>query len=192
MQPSQGSVTWWIQELKEGDRDAARKLWERYFQQLLAFIRKKFKNFPRRMSDEEDVVLQAFNSFFHKVEDGRFPALDDRDSLWRLLIVMGSQKAIDCMRIENALKRQQIELQPRLEPSHEELTMMADLWERLMHSLGADAQGQALQQIAIWKMENYTNAEIAAKLDVTERTVERKLELIRKTWEQQITHEFGV
>ena len=33
-----------------------------------------------------------------------------------------------------------------------------------------------LRQIALWKLEGYTNPEIAAQLDCTVRAVERKLE----------------
>ena len=40
-----------------------------------------------------------------------------------------------------------------------------------------------LRQIALWKLEGYTNPEIATKLDCTVRTVERKLERIRAYWE---------
>ena len=36
--------------------------------------------------------------------------------------------------------------------------------------------------IALWKMEGFTTEEIASKLDCTTRTVERKLQLIRRLW----------
>ncbi len=39
-----------------------------------------------------------------------------------------------------------------------------------------------LRQIAFWKLEGYTNEEIAEKLECTLRTVERKLERIRAYW----------
>jgi hypothetical protein len=39
-----------------------------------------------------------------------------------------------------------------------------------------------LRQIALWKLEGDTNAEIARKLECTLRTVERKLERIRIYW----------
>ena len=40
-----------------------------------------------------------------------------------------------------------------------------------------------LRQIATWKLEGYTNAEIAKQLDCTLRTVQRKLDRIRGYWE---------
>ena len=44
---------------------------------------------------------------------------------------------------------------------------------------------KALQQVALWKLEGYTNEEIAgpSMLDCAPRTVERKLAVIRRTWE---------
>ena len=56
---------------------------------------------------------------------------------------------------------------------------MADGCRRLLGRLGDDA----LRSVALWKLEGYTNAEIAARLDCTVRTVERKLERIRAYWE---------
>ena len=40
-----------------------------------------------------------------------------------------------------------------------------------------------LRGIARWKMEGHTNGEIAGKLGCLERTVERKLRVIRGLWE---------
>jgi hypothetical protein len=42
----------------------------------------------RRAADEEDVVQDAFHSFFRGVSAGRFPQLNDRDNLWRLLVAI--------------------------------------------------------------------------------------------------------
>ena len=41
-----------------------------------------------------------------------------------------------------------------------------------------------LRAIALWKMEGFTTEEIASKLDCTTRTVERKLQLIRRLWDR--------
>src|SRR5262245_48960496 len=80
---SHGSVSNWIAALKEGDSAAAQPLWERYYRQLVVLARKKLGAAARRDADEEDVVQNAFHSFFRAAGQGRFPQLDDRDSLWR-------------------------------------------------------------------------------------------------------------
>ncbi len=43
-----------------------------------------------------------------------------------------------------------------------------------------------LQQIVERKIEGFTSAEIARQLNVTERTVERKLERIRRRWQAML------
>jgi hypothetical protein len=83
---SEGSVTHWIGQLQAGDPAAAQPLWERYFLKLVHLARRKLQGLPRRAADEEDVALSAFDSFCRAAEARRFPALADRDGLWRLLV----------------------------------------------------------------------------------------------------------
>jgi hypothetical protein len=58
---------------------------------------------------------------------------------------------------------------------------LAEEHQLLLGRLG----GRELEAVAVWKQEGYTNAEIAAPLDGTPRTVERKLRLIRGLWRQE-------
>src|SRR5262245_60587 len=102
---SSTSVTQWIDRLKAGDPDAAQKLWERYFRRLVGLARKKLRSAPRRAADEEDVALSAFDSFCRNAEQGRFPQLLDRDSLWRLLVVFTARKSAHLRRDEGRQKR---------------------------------------------------------------------------------------
>src|SRR5271157_3382934 len=95
---SEGSITHCIQLLKDGERAAAQQLWERYFQQLLGLARAHLRGASRRVADEEDVVLSAFESFYQRAERGQFPRLNDRDDLWQLLVVVTVRKAIDLVR----------------------------------------------------------------------------------------------
>ncbi|MBV8234094.1 MAG: hypothetical protein JO075_00190, partial [Acidimicrobiia bacterium] len=67
------------------------------------------------------------------------------------------------------------------EPSPEFAAQVADECRRLLDGLG----DEGLRSVALWKMEGYTNAEIAARLGgVNTRTVERKLKTIRARWEE--------
>ena len=66
------------------------------------------------------------------------------------------------------------------EPSPEFAAQVTEECERLLSLL------PAYRQIALWKMEGYTNDEIAGKLDCAVPTVERRLRLIRKTWEKEL------
>jgi DNA-directed RNA polymerase specialized sigma24 family protein len=187
---SAGSVSQWIVQLKAGDREVARQLWEHYFRRLVGLARSKLAGRPRA-TDEEDVALSAFASFCQGAEEGRFPKLDDRDDLWRLLMVITARKALRTLRDEGRLKRGGgavflrdtddgvLEQVIGQEPSPE---FAAEAAEQFRHLL-ALLPDQPLQSIAMWKMEGQTNEEIAAKLACASRTVERKLQVIRDLWQ---------
>ena len=53
---------------------------------------------------------------------------------------------------------------------------------RLLDSL----QEPGLRQIALWKVEGYTNEEIADRLDCVPRTIERKMSRIRLLWKHEL------
>ena len=183
----------------DGNEDAAQMLWDRYFQDLLALARTHLRTVPRRVSDEEDVALSALNSFFVAAQNGRFPNLEDRDGLWRLLSRMTQRKAVDQLRRHLALKRggETVGGESRLHRSslpQADMTQFADdrlspelqviiteQCSRLMDSL----DDPELRQMALAKMEGLTNEEIASQFDCSLRTVERRLHLIRKTWQQE-------
>jgi DNA-directed RNA polymerase specialized sigma24 family protein len=184
---SEGSVSQWIDRLKTGDRGVIGHLWERYFQRLLHLARAKLQAATRRVADEEDVALSAFHSFCCAAEQGRFPQLLDRDSLWRLLVVLTSRKASHFVRDQRRHKRrppahdgdsQELDEILGSEPTPQFAALLAEECQRLLGALGS----AELAQLALWKMEGYSNEEIAAKLDCVPRTVERKLRLISSLW----------
>jgi RNA polymerase sigma factor (sigma-70 family) len=197
---SDGSVTRWVTALKDGDRAAAQPLWERYHRQLVALARERLRSARRRVADEEDVVQNAFHSFFQGVARGRFPQLDDRDNLWRLLVVITARKALDQLAHEHSQRQGggTLSAGPRIspgrqnwdeaaieqvvgdEPTPEFAVQVAEEYQRLLDLLG-DA---TLQQVAIWKMEGLTTDEIAERLDCSRRTVARKLDAIRIIWSE--------
>ena len=55
-----------------------------------------------------------------------------------------------------------------------------------MDGLLARLEDDELRTIAMMKLEGSTNQEIADHLDVTERTVERKVKKIRDAWSSMI------
>jgi RNA polymerase sigma factor (sigma-70 family) len=195
---SEGSVTRWITALKGGDAAAAQPLWERYYRRLVSLARQKLQSARRRGADEEDVVQNAFHSFFQGVARGRFPQLHDRDNLWRLLVVITARKALDQIAREYSKRRGGGTVQgeswissghPRWdeaaidqvvgeEPTPAFAAQVAEQYHRLLDLLG-DA---SLRRVAVWKMEGLTNDEIADRLDCSRRTVARKLETIRIIW----------
>src|SRR5512135_1388420 len=198
-----GSVTRWIDHLKAGDYAAAQPLWERYFQRLVRLARTRLPTTPRAGADgdEEDVALSAFHSFCIGAADGRFPQIADRDGLWRMLMLITARKAADQLERWGRQKRgggrlvgeaalgapdpgrvaEGLDSLAGREPTPEFAALVAEQLQRLLGRLEDDS----LRTIAVWKMEGFTNDEIATKLDCSLRTVANKLKLIRQMWEEE-------
>jgi len=196
---SESSISQWIRQLQAGDHAAAQKLWERYFQRLVGLARKRCQGLPRRAADEEDIALSAFASFCRGAEEGRFPQLRDRDNLWRLLVTITVRKANQLAAREGCQKRgghavldeaalaglpgsevPGLEQLIDREPTPEFAAQVAEQCQRLLALLPQ----VELRSIAQWKMEGYTNEEIATELNCALRSVERKLKVIRSLWAQ--------
>jgi DNA-directed RNA polymerase specialized sigma24 family protein len=191
---SGGSVTRMLFRLNDvgagarGADEAARLLWERYFTQLVARARSRLQVAHCGARDEEDVALSAFKSVVLAIADGRFPDLNDRDDLWRLLVVVTARKAINHARAERREKRggghvvrddgQLLAQIVAQEPSPEHAALMADECRRLLSAL-PDAQ---FRRIALLKMDGHSDRDVAAAMGLGLRTVERKLKIIRAAW----------
>jgi DNA-directed RNA polymerase specialized sigma24 family protein len=188
------TVSVWLGRLKAGDSAAAQPLWDRYFDRLVRLARGKLSARVRRAADEEDVALSAFHSFCRAAEDGRFPQLNDRDDLWAVLVTVTERKATAQVDRELAKKRGggAVRGDSVLSPDGESAggaeavapdptpafaAEVAEECERLLGQLAA--HDPLLRQIAVWKLEGHSNADIAAKAGKSLATVERKLGLIR-------------
>jgi DNA-directed RNA polymerase specialized sigma24 family protein len=191
--PSADDVTHWLARLKAGDPAAAQPLWAGYFARLVALARGRLRSLPRAAADEEDVALSAFDSFCRGAGEGRFPRLDDRDDLWQVLFVLTTRKAVGLVRHQTRAKRggaaaqhptggetDPLALAAAADPPPDVVAEVAEGCRRLLGLLG---DGE-LRQVAVWKMEGYTNAEIAARLGRSVPTVERKLAAVRAIWER--------
>ncbi|MEO2025012.1 MAG: ECF-type sigma factor [Fuerstiella sp.] len=191
------NVSHWIDLVKHGDSTAANRIWQHYFDRLVRSVRHRLYGQNRAVSDEEDIVLSVFDSFYCAVEKGRFPDLSDRDDLWRLLLRMSARKVVDKRRHDLRQRRGGHEKIKSLdhtgddgtvieaigdEPSPEMVLMMQESVEQFFSHLGV---GQ-LRDIAGAKLEGYSNAELAERFDCSERTIERRLHLIREKCQQEL------
>lgn len=193
----ENNVSHWIDQVKEGDSMAASVLWEHYYDRLIRNVRKHLRDQNRGVSDEEDIVVSVFESFYRAAQAGRFPEMSGRDDLWRLLLKMSARKLVDKRRRDRRQRRgsgkpvfslqaagqdQAVMEVIGDEPTPEMVLTMAESVERLLSHLG---DGQ-LREIAVGKMEGLSNAELATRLACSERTIERRLHLIRETCQQEL------
>jgi DNA-directed RNA polymerase specialized sigma24 family protein len=198
-----GSITRWIGLVKQGDDEGAERLWRAYFAPMVELARRKLGTGPRRGADEEDVALSAFKSFCLGARQGRFDQLADRSNLWPLLVSITVHKSVDLVRRETRAKRgggaglleipraageaeltaDALALLSR-EPTPEFAAQLSEELGRLTDKLNATGDGD-LARIALWRMEGDSTPEIAARLGCVRRTVERKLQVIARLWEEE-------
>jgi len=178
----QDCVTVWLNQLKEGEYAGVQNLMELYFQRLVQLAAARLRGRPTLEGYDEDVALSAFKSLCLGAARGQFPRLDNRDDFWRLLAVITVRKSIDLTR----RKASQMHSSPEdvdfflsREPTPDMAAEVADEIQRLLESL----DDPDMRQIALWKVEGYSNEEIARRLGCVERTVERKLHRIRLIWD---------
>jgi DNA-directed RNA polymerase specialized sigma24 family protein len=189
---SEGSITQWLHLLRAGDRDVAQPLWDAIFARLVGLARSHLRGLRGRVADdEEDVALSALDSFCRNAQNGVFPRIDDRDDLWRVLLVLTVRKARSLARGENRLKRgagrlvtfaelddQELEALLGAEPTPDAALQMAEECQYLLECLN----DESLRGVALWNLEGHANREIAQRMSCVEKTVERKLRSIRKLW----------
>jgi RNA polymerase sigma factor (sigma-70 family) len=189
------SVSAWIADLKVRDEVAAQKLWQRYSARLTSLARHLLKDAPKRVSDEEDIASTVFHTLCRGAAAGRFQDVKNRDDLWWLLLAMTKQKVVDHIRRETAQKRgggtnpknsrdslenRDFSLDQLIseEPTPQLVFMLQEEHRRLLSMLEDDCS----RQIAVFRIEGLTIPEIANELQMSTRSIERKLNSIRRIW----------
>jgi DNA-directed RNA polymerase specialized sigma24 family protein len=197
-QQDNNSVTQWLRSLRRGDERAAERLWRRYFEDLVRLAKQRLGCYPRRAVDEEDVALSVFETLTRGVAQGAFSRLSDRRDLWCLLLAITKQKVADLKRREGRQKRGSGHVRgdsvlgknsvgaatmtlDDLCGSEPTPDFLAVLDEEHRHLLGL-LRDDTLRDIATATLEGYTVSEVAARLKVTSRTIQRKICLIREKW----------
>jgi len=207
MSPSD-TVTDWLRQLQAGEALAVAKLWRRYFPRMVDLARRQLRAVPRRVADEEDVALDAFDSFCRAVDAGRYPDLRDRHGLWQVLLALTINKAIDLVHHADADKRtwrrtvafsdlaggepapEVVTLTEVLRSEEPDPAFTAEVADRL-HWLLGQLKDEQLRRIALLKLEGHTNPEIATQLCCALSTVERRLRLIRRRLERYLENGAG-
>jgi DNA-directed RNA polymerase specialized sigma24 family protein len=196
---NQDSITVWFAQLREGDPAAAVKLWDRFFARLVVVASQQMATANRRVADEEDIATGVMVALCRCAGRGQLPAIDNRDDLWQQLLRWTKHDVIDHVRASTAAKRGSNRVRgDSVFPKHDGMddiqgglaafadrTATPDLLVEMDEQLNLllDRLPDALlRQLALMKMEGYSNDEIASELAVSSRTVSRKLNLIRSYW----------
>jgi len=194
-----GSVTRLIQQLQGDGQQATGELWRRYFERLLPVARARLRALPNPAVDEEDVLLSVFDRFFRAALEGRFAELKDRNDLWQILLMLIEREVANQYRHARARKRgggevniaaeaappalAPVQSVPDQQPGPELVTIFNDCLGAVVQRLG----DPHTRDIALLRLEGYTNQEIAHRLNLSLASVERKLRLIREVWRSEFS-----
>ncbi|MCG8653603.1 MAG: ECF-type sigma factor [Pirellulales bacterium] len=202
MQNTPEHFTELLDQVRAGDEKATGQLWEEYFQRLVRIAAKRLPNNLRRVGDEEDIALSAFHSFIAGVRRDQFPDLSGPDNLWGLLITLTGRKVHAHLRHQTRQKRgggnvrgESVFIDPKGDSRGSGIAgVTGDSAAPDLHAELAEAcdglldqlPDEQLRQIAVMRMDGYLVDEIAEKLELSKRAVERRLQLIRRTWTEEV------
>jgi RNA polymerase sigma-70 factor (ECF subfamily) len=177
------------QKLRAGDQGAATEVFRRFGGRLIALARTELDARVRRKEDPEDVVQSVYGSFFRRYHAGQYD-LGSWNSLWSLLTVITVRKCLNRSRHYAAQRRclaGEVDLEPwdgaadglsdaiDREPTPLEAVVLAETVERMMRSL--DAEDRAIIELSL---QDFTAAEIGARLGRAERSVRRVRERVKE------------
>jgi RNA polymerase sigma factor (sigma-70 family) len=194
------SITEMVLRVQAGDSQAAHELWQRSLERMIRDARRALKGLPRRAVDEDDVANEVFEAFLNGVKENRFRKLEGRNDLWQILAMLAERKANSILRRELAKKRnegkergesafEQIDpngsARPGIgeipEPHPQTTEQLSIVVRELLEKLDDDSQ----RRVALDTLAGYKNKEIAERMGISLRSVERKLGLIRDIWEEE-------
>jgi RNA polymerase sigma factor (sigma-70 family) len=176
-----------VEQWRQGDQDAASKLYAQYFERLMRIVSGQLLQSYQQQVEPEDVLQSAFGTVFKRISNGDFRFENDQD-VWKLLVTVTLNKVRGRIRFLNAERRDirrtrrgetdfDLVLAEQLSknPGVQEAVEFADL-VRDIYGLLPEDETQVLQL----RIEGYSQQEIADKLGVTDRTVRRMWDRIRQ------------
>jgi RNA polymerase sigma factor (sigma-70 family) len=181
--------------LEAGDPEAAAEVFRLYAHRLLALARKELDGRCRAMLSGSDVAQEVLNSFFRRQTHDPYD-LASESALWSLLAEITLRKCGKWNRHFAARKRDAgpiLSLQAADDsdavwdvrdaaPTPEDAVVLAETVTELYRGLKTNERA-----ICELRLQNYQVREIAARLNLTEETVSRKLGRIKEKLQRLCT-----
>jgi RNA polymerase sigma-70 factor (ECF subfamily) len=179
-----------MDRLREGNDEAASRVFHRFARQLIELARGHLDPQTRQKVDPEDVIQSVFLSFFTRHAEGQFD-LENWGSLWGMLTVLTVRKCGQRMRHFRAARRSVRREVSGSEgdgdgwaaldrdPTPPEAVALTEILQDVMRGLDASER-----PILAYSLQGQTVAEISERVARTERTVQRVLQRLRQRLER--------
>jgi RNA polymerase sigma-70 factor (ECF subfamily) len=182
-----------LARIQAGDEDAARELLARYEAEVRLVVRRQLPRLLRSRFDSLDFLQSVWGSFFRRVRSGHGPAeFEDSRHLVAFLARAAKNKVIDEYR-RAASRKQDMHREeplwtegnrpkdlPAQIDSPSELAQAREVFGRLR-----DALPESKRCILELKAEGLSSRDIGERLGISERTVQRVLEELRRRAESE-------
>jgi RNA polymerase sigma factor (sigma-70 family) len=183
--------------LRAGDSLIEHEFWERYGAPLERLAEQRLSPKLQARVGAEDVAQSVCRTFLRRARIGEF-TLPDSAALWRVLCVITLNKVREQARYHRRQKRsieQEIPLVPAVQNSSAavpdpaapttdpaEAVAIADHLEQVLAALDEEDR-----RVVLLKLQDLTNDEVAAQLNLSERTIRRTLKRVQ----EQLTRAAG-
>ena len=192
-----------LDAMQKGEDEAFTTFFNRHYDQLVQFAKKKLGSFPLRTFDADDVAQSAMKSLFKSLRENRYEAQNSIE-IWQILITITKNKLLDRRRRQQAQKRgggnvrgesiwaQAGEDSGLREQQDTKQNMTPDAQVELLETtdlLFQQLEDDKTREVARLLLAGYRINDIAEELNCVRRTVERKIVHIRELWGEVLNKE---
>ena len=169
-----GSITGWLDSIRAGNDEAAKNIWDRWFERLCARVSPHSGRL--RIHDNEDIASDAFADFFRALQEGKFSSLRNRSEIWKLLATIAVRKSAASYRFEQAQRRgggqQVFSFEEMKQRSASMTSRRRPVTSGIIDELIQSITDPRLARVARMKIEGMETADIAIELDCSIRQVQ--------------------
>ncbi len=163
---------------QSGEDDAATALYTRYAARLMDLANRSTGDDLATRVDAEDIVQSVFRTFFRRVSDGHY-LIPEGEELWKLLLVIALNKVRMIAVHHRAAKRNISRTRSMGEQEIGEPTDTNEILKLTIEDILLTLP-EPHQQVVHARIDGYEVAEIAQRVSLSRRSVERILQSFRK------------
>lgn len=186
-----GSITVWLDRMRDGDNAAATRLWNYFSPNLLRKTAPECRNL--RICDEEDIVTVAFLQLTRAMKENKADGVTNRKEFWRLLCVITKRKIRDWIRYDKAKSRggecdvisidavhHDFSKDFKLSSTNRENDQVSlmDRFIQMVDKMDRPEFGKIIKM----KVQGCTNSKIARELGLSLRTTQYLIQDIKEAW----------
>jgi RNA polymerase sigma-70 factor (ECF subfamily) len=177
--PTRGSSTdaSLLVRFRAGEDDAATALYTRYAQRLLQLASRGTGDDLSIRVDAEDIVQSVFRTFFRRVSDGHYQ-IPEGEELWKLFLVIALNKVRAIAEYHRAAKRDVGHTRSLVHYQLEEPADTSEVLRMTIDDVLATLPEQH-QEVVRDRIDGYEIADIATRVSISRRSVERILQSFR-------------